>query len=622
MKNIVYYFKKYIKILVVTVVCSLIAVIIMSLAYMVPINRTNLDAAINLGNQEGWYVDALEHIPSLEKYFVQYQPGTMTVADDVRGFLIADDHEGFNALENAMYCNDYPRYWHGYAFVMRLLLVLFDYKEMRFLNLIVQAFLEICIFVILREKGEKRISWLALIWYVLMMPISVVCCLVYGCAVDAIFLSTIFVMLLGKIIWNNDTLFDITFCVIGCIVCFFDLLIFSPMGWAMPFAMMVILFGKEEGKMIGLEKTVRSAISWVIGYGLFWLLKMVYATWILSGKYEKNIFAGALAEATWSSGKNNVESLSLLEKLALRWDAVHTNYIHYTYSIYALLIFLIVAVAAFCVVLRGVKKDNRMIPLFIVTVSPVIWIFLINSATGAHHIFDYRLLSTEICGSFMMVFLSLNWDYYENNHSDMLKRIVVVVAISSAGLLLAAQIKEDIDITNANRLGTEWISFPKSGVISMNFTPEYTNIIGIGLSIKPESINGEYSVSIKKDGIVTNEWLVPMADCLDSNWQMGDFDWKVSAHQEYTMEIKAVSNDGYGSILVYPNELDGQVRELGNLRSDDGDFNAQLVGTVRYRKRVPFVNMVTYSSLITAFLAAMLLAFFSFELGNKNVRKR
>lgn len=56
----------------------------------------------------------------------------MTVADDVRGFLIADDHEGFNALENAMYCNDYPRYWHGYASVMRLLLVLFIYKEMRF----------------------------------------------------------------------------------------------------------------------------------------------------------------------------------------------------------------------------------------------------------------------------------------------------------------------------------------------------------------------------------------------------------------------------------------------------------------------------------------------------------
>lgn len=74
MKKIVYYITELFKLIIATVVGSLIAVLIMALAYMVPINRTNLDAAINLGNQEGWYVDALEHIPSLEKYFVQYQP--------------------------------------------------------------------------------------------------------------------------------------------------------------------------------------------------------------------------------------------------------------------------------------------------------------------------------------------------------------------------------------------------------------------------------------------------------------------------------------------------------------------------------------------------------------------
>lgn len=612
LKRIFSYFKELLIVIITTVACSLAAVLIMTLAYMIPINRTNLDSAITLGNQEGWYVDALEHIPSLEKYFVQYQPGTMTVADDVRGFLIADDHEGFNALENAMFCNDYPRYWHGYAFVMRLLLVLFDYKEMRFLSLIIQMFLAIIIFALLREKGEKRISWLSLAWYTLMMPISVACCLVYGCTVDAIFLSTIFVMVFGKKIWNSKSLFNIVFCVIGCIVCFFDLLIFSPMGWAMPFAMLVILYGKEDKQWSGLEKTIRSAVSWVVGYGLFWLLKMVYASLILSGKYEKNIIAGALAEAIWSSGRNNVESFGLLDKLALRWGAVHTNYIHYTYSIYALLIVSIAAVAAIWFVLFGTKKDNRMIPLIIVSASPVIWIFLINTATGAHHIFDYRLLSTEICCSFIMIFLSLNSDMKETKTIMLLKRVGILALIGAVGLLFATKIKEDIDTTNANRLGAEWISFPESGEISMAFSPEYKNIIGIGLSINPETSNGEYCVSIKEDGIVTNEWIVPMSDCLESNWQMGNLDWKVSAYHEYTMEIKAISNCGYGSILVYPNGLDGQVREFGNLYDDGHDLKCQPVGTVRYRKRVPFMKIVTYSSLIVAFLGAMLLTLYSF----------
>ena len=287
----------FLKTLMIAWIMSLIAGLIMTLAFSVPLNCENYERTIQIGETEGFYIDVLEHIPSFEKYFTMYEPGTIPVADDIRGFRIADDHSGYNALENAMYCNTYPRYWHGYAAVMRILLLWFDYKEMRFLNLIFQLFLVILLFVMIRDKGYKKIAWLIMVWYALMMPISTATCLVYGYAVDAILIASILVARYGDKIWNNCSVLVMSFSCIGCVTCFFDLLIFSPIGWAAPVAMAVLLYGREDSVGDNLIKTIRSELAWVIGYGFFWFLKMLYAELMLEDKGGKGVIDRVLDEA-------------------------------------------------------------------------------------------------------------------------------------------------------------------------------------------------------------------------------------------------------------------------------------------------------------------------------------
>ncbi|MCR5604826.1 MAG: hypothetical protein K6G27_14150 [Lachnospiraceae bacterium] len=607
------------KVLITVLICSVIAVCLMTLAFMIPMNRENLETSVNLGVQEGYYVDALEHIPSLEKYFSQFQPGTMTVADDVRGFHMAEDHEGFNALENALYCNDYPRYWHGYVMIMRLLFLFFDYKEMRFINLIFQAFLALCIFQILREKGEKKISWFSLIWYIFMMPISVACCLVYGCVVDAIFALTIFVMLKGDKIWNNHSKLGISFCVIGCIVCFFDLLIFSPMGWAMPLAMIVILYGKNDSVIHNLIKTVWSAVSWFLGYGLFWILKMLYAQLIIGDKIEVNVFRGALSEAVWSAAKKDTEAVGLFAKIADRWSAVQTNYTHYSYTIYALLILIMSLVVIIWFIKMGtnVKGESRLLPLLIVTSSPVIWVFVINTATKAHHCFDYRLMSTEICCSVVMIILSINFSNRKFVIRECFKRICVIVGLLAIGIILAMQIRESQYSMNADKLGMQDIVISDADVLLMDFSPAFNEVAKLGLSVTPESDKGEIKLMLIEEGNVIKEVSAPMSDFIESSWQMLDVDWKLSNRRMYELGIQAINADETVTVTVLPYITGGTISELGNIVMNSESLDCQLVSWVEYSRRPSNKNVLTYGMIISGYLSAFTLTIFSMIRYNK-----
>ncbi len=609
--------KKYVfefaKVLLVTFICSIIAVCLMTLAFMVPMNRDNLYASVLLGNQEGYYVDVLEHIPSLEKYFTQFQPGTMTVADDVRGFHIAEDHVGFNALENALYCNDYPRYWHGYAMVMRLLLVFFDYKEMRFINLIFQSFLAIFIFVVLREKGEKKISWMALLWYALMMPLSVACCLVYGYTVDAIFALTIYVMLKGNNIWNDDSKLSIVFGMIGCIVCFFDLLIFSPMGWAMPLAMLVIIYGKNDSVISNLVKTIRSAISWFLGYAVFWLLKMTYAQLIVGDRCSLNVFRGALGEAVWSANRQDSEAVGLIAKIAERWSAVKTNYTHYTYTIYAILILSITIMLIVSFVKRGVndKRDPRMIPLLIVTSSPVIWVFVINTATKAHHIFDYRLMSTEIVCAFIIIIFSLNSGTLKPGLMVMVKRICIVAGLTFVGIVCVSFTKETQYSMNADKPGMIDVVVQCMDTVSMEFRPVFSRVDLLGLSVSPESEKGELQVSLVESGEIVDETVFPMRDFYENNWQMLSVDWKMSPKKSYDIFFKPIDTDGPITITMLPYSVSGHIPEFGNVKVNDDIQDCQLVAWVGYIRRPSNKNIVTYAMILSGYFAAFLYVMYS-----------
>ena len=609
MRRLFKYIIELAKQIITTVACSIIAVCLMTLAFMVPMNNGNFEASVNLGNQEGYYVDALEHIPSFEKYFIQFQPGTMTVADDVRGFHIAEDHEGFNALENALYCNDYPRYWHGYAMIMRLLFLLFDYKEMRFLNLIFQSFLAICIFLILREKGEKRLSWLSLIWYILMMPVSVACCLVYGCVVDAIFALTILVMLNGKKIWDNDSKLGIVFCVIGCIVCFFDLLIFSPMGWAMPLAMLVIIFGKEKTIIQNILKTVWSAVSWLLGYGLFWILKMVYAQMIIGKKLESNVFLGALSEAVWSAAKRDSEAAGFLAKISDRWSAVQTNYTHYSYTVYALLIVVTSLIVMALFIWRGteLRGETRLMPLIIVTASPVIWVFVINTVTKAHHIFDYRLMSTEIVCAIIVIILSLNNTSGAFGKKAFLKRTCIAVGILAVGLVLALQIRENQYSMNADKLGMQDEIISNDDYMKMDFHPAFTEVTEIGLSVTPESVNGSIDISLIENGVVVDERIIPMTDFVETGWKMIDVGWKLSNRRNYEIGLKTIEADGAVTITTLPYSTGATIPELGNLAINSSVLDSQLVSWIEYSRRPSNKNILNYGIIIAGYLAAFML---------------
>lgn len=313
---------------------SIAGTLLLMLAYMLPVNSENRDSSYEVLEQEGWYPRASIISRSLDTYFNSFFPDVLDDStDSIMLYMAFDDSEG-NPLYRAMnsyntYTGSYAYYWHGYVVLLRLLFLFFNFTELRMINGICQFLLVLSLaFVIGKEKGIR---------YVLMLVTSYALLAPLALAIGLQFTWIFYIAFLGTLILirKRDTLEEkqrylFFFIVLGIFTCYFDLLTYPLVTWGIPVLWWLIMDGTERKEMEWVRRVIATGFAWIAGYAFMWVMKWVYATPILGS----NVMESGISEVFLRSGTSEGNAYSL----GTRLGAVYTNWKHYEYKVYALIL--------------------------------------------------------------------------------------------------------------------------------------------------------------------------------------------------------------------------------------------------------------------------------------------
>ncbi|MCI8891751.1 MAG: hypothetical protein HFH34_10470 [Eubacterium sp.] len=226
------------------------------------------------------------------------------IAGDFRG-----SGQGENALERAYHmiaADEYgigesARHWYGQAAVLRILLSVFNYQEIR----VICQFVFLVLMGIVLLLSAKRVGiGMAIIFFIsfaAINPASTAACVNLGAA--------FFVLLLGMI-WvclqygRKRNAVEICY-VVGACTAYFDLFSVPFVTFAVVVMMLSIdLTERQKTDFLTLfVKTVQSGVAWVSGYLILWMSKWAFASVVL----RKNIFLNAWNEMKIQSVEKAVD---------------------------------------------------------------------------------------------------------------------------------------------------------------------------------------------------------------------------------------------------------------------------------------------------------------------------
>lgn len=295
----------------------------------------------------------------------------------------------------------YSRYWHGYLGILRPLLFVFDYTEIRFLNMCVLYMLFLIVNMLL--KKELGIGFMISFFFTMMLSMFIIVpmSLQFSSMFYVMLIAMIFVLIKYKEI-NHKKWGACLFFIIGGATSFLDFLTAPLITLGIPLITYIMLT-QDNNKtfIINTIEIIKNCVSWGVGYISIWVSKWIFGS-LITGE---NLFleaAGRVAMRT-SSDMGDGVSFRILDVLKSNFNMmINENSIH-------LLILLLLCYAILAVVFsKNIKDILKVSPVLAVGIIPVVWYCLTLNHSGIHFWFTYRNLS--ICIFSMLGFLSYSID--------------------------------------------------------------------------------------------------------------------------------------------------------------------------------------------------------------------
>ncbi len=289
---------------------------------------------------------------------------------------------------------EYSRYWHGYLVLLKPLLLVMSYEQIRWLNVICMTGLLAAVLIIFYRKGKKQDLFLWLYSILFTVPIVIPFCMQY-CTVTYVML---FAMLFA--IYQDGNLdskwLGFFFLVVGMVTSYVDFLTFPLMGMGLP---LVYLLNQsttmEFAKKI--KKIVLSGVTWAVGYVGMWASKWVIASVVLG----ENLVSEAVRQVAYrSSSTADVGDFKISPFMALA-----SNLSCFTNVFFLALIALGltgVLVSRKKMGLRGFVWQN-CIPYICICAVPFAWAMLYKNHSYGHGSFTYRMFTVTIYGGMSML---------------------------------------------------------------------------------------------------------------------------------------------------------------------------------------------------------------------------
>ncbi len=552
---------------------ALVATVLLTLVFLVPVNQENKAQSMQVLKEEGWYPLATVHKYEQEAYFHSDRPDVMDNNTDSIMMSISMDEQPGNPLVRAMNMyneymgKDYGRYWQGYVVVLRPLLAVFNYAQVRVINTIVQLLL-VCFFA--RELWQKKGKEYALLMftsYVLLMPLALFNSL---CLSVSFYVSIIgsMVLLKGCDKWKENARYAYVFVGIGMATSFVDILTYPLYTFGIPMVWWLLVQEEEKNIWQSFKQVVLSGMAWLVGYLGFWFMKWALAT-VITGR---NIFAEAADKiGHWSASEEGA-----VQTFDSRMQALSINWQHYSYPIYMAFLIGWVAYLIFMLVKKGMRISKVSVALLVVASSAVVWYFFISEHTKGHHFSTYRIWGVTIFAVLAVLLQARSVgkaeisdgadektsQQEEARHEAELQCeagvqtsvkkkhmwiSLVLAVVMAAGLTLS--MRENIVAFDGN-VEYEKVELEEGSVATMNFTPTFSNINSLTLCMSTEGDAGAYEVLIRQGEEVLYVEQIPVTAFCGRTYTDVAVDWHLKARETYALEIRQEGAENPAYLLM------------------------------------------------------------------------
>ena len=300
-----------------------------------------------------------------------------------------------NAFEAAMSVNGYARYWHGYMVLLRPMLLLYDYYQIRYINMF--AFF-LLLGVTLRQM-DRRMGAVAAGAFLF----SLIACYLTVIPMSMQYSPAFYVMLFAVLAMVShsspmrDAELPLLFMTVGMVVCFLDLLTVPLLTLGMPLLCWIHLDLRarpERDVRVRMKLMLSCCVAWTLGYGLCWACKWVMASLALG----ENVVADAIDSILFRTGSDGGD-ISRVQTLG-------TNLSHF-FNAYGLRVSLLtglpVLLLALCALCFPAKGRARALQYLPVMTMPLVWYAVLNNHSSVHFWFTNRLLAILLFGLLLML---------------------------------------------------------------------------------------------------------------------------------------------------------------------------------------------------------------------------
>lgn len=299
---------------------------------------------------------------------------------------------------NSVYTNlneldktSYGRYWHGYLVILKPLLLIFDYSNIRVINMLLQPLVVFgVIYLLHRKKLSKYI--IPYIISILMLNPSIISLSLQFSTIFYLMNLSLIVMLVYDDKLKSNNYYVYYFLIVGMLTSFFDFLTYPLATLGMPLILYFVL--KNESKLLdNIKDVVIKSFAWGLGYLLMWLGKIVAGT-ILT---HDNMFASFLEalkyRASFETPGTNITPFSIIAK---NLNAALTL----PYFILLLVVIFIYFAYIFIKLKVKITKQKllKIVLYLLISCMPFAWFIVASNHSYLHAFFTHRILIITVFG--------------------------------------------------------------------------------------------------------------------------------------------------------------------------------------------------------------------------------
>lgn len=298
---------------------------------------------------------------------------------------------------------EYSRYWHGYSFIIKLLLLMFDLDGIRNLFTILLIGLSIILLYLINKKLGKM--------YIIIFSIAFCMIDYFLCGLT---LQGVLIMILMQVFsifilqyYNNIKKYIYgLFLIFGMLTCYLDLLTTPIVTLFIPLIIYLLLENKNNNLSLldNIKICAKASFIWGISYIFTELTKLIIVDLI----YHNNAIAKSFEQILYRTVSNDLEKYHSFFLNFNVFDTITAN-LKLAFNGPSIILFIGLIVYIMNLLFKNEKKNNlkfntASIIYLVISIVPFIWYILFKNHSYQHAFFTYRNLIITIVGFSTFIF--------------------------------------------------------------------------------------------------------------------------------------------------------------------------------------------------------------------------